>query len=290
MVLILISLIFLGTGGGRFATISQVRATGGLYLVSDSTRVHIDPGPGSLIKLKESGIDPTKTEAVIVTHCHPDHYNDAEVLIEAMTHGCRKRRGLFAASDSVLKGFQTLGPAVSDYHASKPAEVKTLKAGDTFQIDDLKLRATKTFHSDPSAIGLYISSKDGVISMTGDTSLREEVYGEHMGADVLVLSVTRPLRARIPHHLATEDAAAIVDVVKPKLAIMTHFGMRFIGANPEVQANWVEKQTGVRTVSAWDGMDLILKDRTPAVQKSVSKKQADGAKISVDLDDYIQEK
>jgi len=288
LVLILISLVFLGTGGGRFATISQVRATGGLYLISDSTRVHIDPGPGSLIRLKEAGLDPTKTNAIIVTHCHPDHYTDAEVLIEAMTHGCKKRRGLLAASDSVLKGHQTLGPAVSDYHASKPAEVKALKPGDSFRIDDLKIRATKTFHSDPSAIGLRIESKDGVISMTGDTSLKEEVFKEHMGCDVLVLSVTRPLQARIPHHLATEDAAEIAKAVKPKLALLTHFGMRFIGANPEVQANWVEKETGIRTVSAWDGMSLTLKEGVPSVQKGVSKKQADQAKIAVDLDDYIQ--
>ena len=283
----MISLVFLGTGGGRFATISQVRATGGIYIISDSTRVHIDPGPGSLIKMREAGLDPTKTNAIIVTHCHPDHYNDAEVLIEAMTHGCKKRRGMLVGSDSVLKGFETLGPAVSQYHASKPAEVKIIRPGEEFQIDGLKLRATKTYHSDPSAIGLRIESKDGVVSMTGDTALKEDVFKEHMGCDALVLSVTRPLQARIPHHLATEDAAAIVGAVKPKLAILTHFGMRFIGANPEVQANWVEKETGVRTIAAWDGMSLALKEGVPTVQKGVSKKQADGSKISVDLDDYI---
>jgi phosphoribosyl 1,2-cyclic phosphodiesterase len=284
----MISMIFLGTGGGRFATISQVRATGGLYLIADSARVHIDPGPGALIKLKDNGIDPTKTNAVIVTHCHPDHYTDAEVLIEAMTHGCKKKRGILVGSDSVLKGYETLGPAVSEYHASKPGDVKTVKPGDVVQIEGLTVKATRTFHSDPSAVGLYISSKDGVISMTGDTALKEEVFKDHLGADVLVLSVTRPLQARIPNHLSTEDAAAIVDAVKPKLAILTHFGMRFIGANPEIQANWVEKQTGVRTVAAWDGMDLVMKEKMPTVQRGLSKKQADGAKMSVDLDDYIQ--
>lgn len=283
----MISLVFLGTGGGRFATISQVRATGGLYLISDSARIHIDPGPGSLIKMREAGLDPTKTNAIVVTHCHPDHYNDAEVLIEAMTHGCKKRRGILIGSDSVLKGFQTLGPAVSEYHASKPSDVKIFKPGDELQIDGIKLKATKTYHSDPTAIGLRIGSKDGVISLTGDTALKEDVFKEHLDSDTLVLSVTRPLQARIPHHLSTEDAAAIVSAVKPKLALLTHFGMRFIGANPEVQANWVEKQTGIRTVSAWDGMTLQLKEGTPTVQKGVSKKQGDSAKISVDLDDYI---
>lgn len=283
----MLSLIFLGTGGGRFATISQVRATGGIYLVSDMSRIHIDPGPGSLIRMRDYGLDPTKTKAIIVTHCHPDHYTDAEVLIEAMTHGCKKRRGLFLASDSVLKGHLNLGPAVSDYHASKPAEVKAFKPGDTMTIDDVQVRATVTFHSDPTTIGLRFSSKEGVVSMTGDTALREEVFKEHMGCDSLVLSVTRPLQSRIPHHLSTEDAASLVDAVKPKLAVMTHFGMRFVGANPDVQANWVEKQTGVRTIAAWDGMNLVMSDKTPSAQKTISKKYADQEKISVDLDDII---
>lgn len=283
----MLSLIFLGTGGGRFATISQVRATGGLYLLSDSARIHIDPGPGSLIRLKECGLDPTKTHAIIVTHCHPDHYNDAEVLVEAMTHGCKKRRGLLAASESVLNGYDGLGPGISKYHASKPAEVRTLKAGDTLAMDNIQMKATLTFHSDPTAIGLRITSKDGVISMTGDTALKEEIFKEHLDCDALVLSITRPLKSRIPHHLSTEDAAALVEVVRPKMAVLTHFGMRFVGANPEAQANWVEKQTGVRTISAWDRMSLIMNDRSPSIQKCVSKKDTDQAKISVDLDDFI---
>jgi len=287
LVLILLSLIFLGTGGGRFATISQVRATGGMYLISDSARIHIDPGPGSLIKMRDYGIDPTKTHAIVVTHCHPDHYTDAEVLIEAMTHGCKKRRGQLIASDSVLKGYQSLGPAVSEYHASKPAVVKTIRPGDTIEVNDVRIKATKTYHSDPTTVGLKFSSIDGVISMTGDTALSEDVYKEHLNCDVLVLSVTRPLQSRIPWHLSTEDAAEIAEMVKPKLAVLTHLGMKFVGADPEMQASWVEKKSGIKTVSAWDGMELTLKGGTPSIQKTLARGRADQEKISVDLDDMI---
>lgn len=287
MVIGLLSLVFLGTGGGRFATILQTRATGGLYVFSDSTRLHIDPGPGALVRLKECGIDPTRTNAIIVTHNHPDHYNDAEMLIEAMTHGCKKKRGIFAASESVLSGFQNLGPSISKYHASKPLQTTVLRPGMAFDLDDFRIKTTRTFHSDTTAFGLRLEPKDGVLSMTGDTALKEELFEDHKGATVLVLSVTRPLESRIPYHLCTEDAAELVNGVKPKLAILTHFGAKFVSSNPDVQANWVEKRSGVRTISAWDGMTVTLKSSECCVQKCMSREHRDTVKIKEDLDDII---
>ena len=41
---------FLGTGGGRFATISQKRMTGGFRIDDMGKRnIHVDPGPGALV-------------------------------------------------------------------------------------------------------------------------------------------------------------------------------------------------------------------------------------------------
>lgn len=115
----MIKLTFLGTGGGRFATLFQTRATGGIYLEDFSSekpfRVHIDPGPGALVRAGENGIDPTRTDAIIVSHCHPDHYVDAEILTEAMTMGGRRKRGSLLGSKSTLEGVENIGPCISKY-------------------------------------------------------------------------------------------------------------------------------------------------------------------------------
>ena len=42
----MVRITFLGTGGGRFATIYQARATGGFY-IEDGRNLHVDPGPGA---------------------------------------------------------------------------------------------------------------------------------------------------------------------------------------------------------------------------------------------------
>jgi hypothetical protein len=63
--------------------------------------------------------------------------------------------------------------------------------------------------------------------------------------------------------------------------------MKFVGADPEMQASWVEKKSGIKTVSAWDGMELTLKGGIPTIQKTLTRGRADQEKISVDLDDMI---
>ncbi|MCJ7731677.1 MBL fold metallo-hydrolase, partial [Candidatus Bathyarchaeota archaeon] len=97
------TLDFLGTGGGRFVMTSQMRRTAGIRLSEGKTQVHIDPGPGALVFSNWAGLSPEKLDGLIVTHCHPDHYTDAEVFIEAMTRGTMAKRGVLAASKSVLR-------------------------------------------------------------------------------------------------------------------------------------------------------------------------------------------
>ena len=59
-----IELVFLGTGGGRFATITQKRRTGGIRLISNRLNIHIDPGPGALIYSLEAGLNPHPTAMI----------------------------------------------------------------------------------------------------------------------------------------------------------------------------------------------------------------------------------
>ncbi|MEM2942362.1 MAG: MBL fold metallo-hydrolase, partial [Candidatus Bathyarchaeia archaeon] len=79
-------LIFLGTGGGRFSMITQTRQTGGIRILG-ARNIQIDPGPGSIAYSNRLGLDPRKVDSLLISHCHPDHDNDAEVYVEAMTEG-----------------------------------------------------------------------------------------------------------------------------------------------------------------------------------------------------------
>ncbi len=259
------NITFLGTGGGRFATIYQTRSTGGIFL-DGTRRMHIDPGPGTLLRMKQLGIKPTDLDAVFISHSHPDHYTDAEVLIEAMSRGGLEKRGIVLAAESVIKGDGKFGPAISGYHCSLPEVLKILLPGDEYDLG-VRVKATRSFHADFTTIGLQIFEREGMIAYVSDTELREEVIEQNMGARIIILPVTRPLGERIKGHLCTEDAAKIVEAIRPELAIFTHFGLKCIREGPNLQAEWTWKKTGIKTIAAVDSMTISMREEITASRR-----------------------
>ena len=252
-------LIFLGNGGGRWVTITQRLRTCGFRIHANSN-IHIDPGPGTLVSLKRYGVSAMKTDAVLVSHCHPDHYNDAEVMIEAMTKGMTRNRGFFGGSMSVLKGIQHLGPAISNYHKSKLNQLTLLQPGKTLTIADLKVKGLKTKHSDPSCVGLKFYLEDGIVTYTADTEYFEGIEKEYSNSKVIIFNVMRPKSDKIPWHLCVDDAIKITKKVKPELAILHHFGMKMIGVE-KTEALRMEKTTGIKTITSQEGLRVFLKNK-----------------------------
>ncbi|MCG7841252.1 MAG: MBL fold metallo-hydrolase [Methanomassiliicoccales archaeon] len=250
-------MIFLGTGGGRFSTIYQIRATGGLY-VMDDLNMHIDPGPSAAHQMHRMKLDPARTEAVLISHCHPDHYTDAEVMIEGMSRGGLKKRGTLLASRSVLEGHQLHGPAVSKYHRSLLNRIEMAEVGGEVRLNDMRIRFTPTKHSDPTGVGFAMETREGLVSYVSDTELDHQVLKHQEGSRILILPLTRPWGARIPNHLCTEDALEMVKEIRPEMAILNHFGAKIIHAGAEKQAAIIEKETGVRTLAAEDLMTVQL--------------------------------
>jgi len=252
-----VELVFLGTGGGRFATITQKRRTGGIRFLSKGLNMHLDPGPGALIYSLERGLDPTKIMAVLVSHRHPDHYTDAEILIEAMTRGMLKKRGIVAASHSVLFGDKDCGPSISRYHQEMPEKVIEVKPGVVFHVDNTRVVATEARHPDPYAVGFRFETPDvGDIGYTSDTEFFEGVGKAYEGVRLLVLCVMRSSGDPWKGHMTPEDAVKVVEKARPEMAVTTHFGMKMIFRGPNRQAKLIEEKTGVPTLAASDGMRL----------------------------------
>jgi phosphoribosyl 1,2-cyclic phosphodiesterase len=250
-------IVFLGTGGGRWMTITQKLHTGG-FRIHDEENIHIDPGAGAVARANERRINPLKTDAILVSHCHPDHYTDAEVFIEAMTKGMTRKSGVVGASKSVLLGSERLGPAISNYHRSRIKHEHALEAGDTLKIGKIGLEAIPTRHSDPQGVGFKLLTSQGIVCYTGDTEYYEELSESYKGSRLLIVNVIRPRNERLKWHLCSQDVVKILNEVSPETAIITHFGMKMIPV-AQKEAAKIEAETGVRTIAARDGMRFTLK-------------------------------
>jgi len=253
---------FLGTGGGRFVTFNQMRRTAGYRMVHGETHVHVDPGPGAVVFSNWARLSPRKLDAVVVTHCHPDHYTDAEVLVEAMTQGTRTRSGLIAASGSALCSEGSTNSGISGYHQALAKQVVELKPGVSFQVGVLNFTAVEARHSDPETVGLTVDVPEvGRIGYTSDTSFFPELPQIHRGLRLLIVCVLRPRGRPLQHHFCTEDAIELLRDARPRCCVITHFGIPMLRVGPESEAEHIEGETGVPTVAARDGMTVSLGER-----------------------------
>ena len=252
-----LEIILLGTGGGRFVTITQKRRTAGIRILGEKINLHLDPGPGALVYSVASKLPPKKINALLVSHCHPDHYTDAEIFIEAMTRGMTKKRGVLAAARSVLHGNDVCGPSISQYHQQMPEKVIEAKPGVSFQVENMNIVVTEARHSDPDTVGFRFETRDvGDIAYTSDTEYFKGIGKHYEGVRLLILCVMRPTGKPWKGHMTTEDAIKIVEEANPEKVVITHFGMQMIFRGPNREAKLIESKTGVPTIAANDGMHI----------------------------------
>lgn len=255
--MISVKITFLGTAGGRIVIMTQMRASGGFVLETEGERIHVDPGPGALVRAKQFGVNLRKLTGVVISHAHPDHYTDAEMVIESMTDGTRKKRGVLIGNEHAIRGGKDYRPSVSPFHLKLLERYEVMKPGEKTKIGKVGITATPTNHGDAKALGfVFRGSKTLGYAGDGEYFRGQEKYFE--GCDFLLLNVLRPRGVKWPEHMNSDQAAELISKVKPKLAVLQHFGMYVLKARPEKEAGWIEKRTGVKTIAARDGMKLEL--------------------------------
>ncbi len=243
------SVTFLGTGGGRVVVLNQLRRSGGFWLKLDGVNILQDPGPGCLLMAHQHRLIPRNLDAIILSHRHIDHSNDVNVIIEAMTGGGFQPRGKLLVPTDCLN----VDPVVLQY--VRPfVEITELKEGMTIELHNIKIRfPIKNVHTVETygAIYEWNSRRLGYIP---DTEYFPELAGAYSGVDFLILNVVRMRTDKRIHHLNMEEAAGLINDIRPKLTILTHFGLQVLKASPESQAKIISEKTGLKVIAARDGL------------------------------------
>ncbi len=247
-------IIFLGTGGDHIVVGKQIRASGGIIVKTGDSQLHIDPGPGALVKAAEFDISLRNNTAVICTNNHLIHSNDLNAVIDAMSLGSMDVHGVVVGTTSVVNGTEKEQPVLSKFYRNCVERILVLERGHTIGINDVEITGTHARTNDPDAIGIKLLTPCFSLGYTSDTGYSQEVVDDFKNIDVLILNVSRPDDMRDEFHLCTHDATRLIKETRPKLAIITHYGIKMLEADIFTQARFIYKETNVQTLVAKDGM------------------------------------
>jgi ribonuclease BN (tRNA processing enzyme) len=259
------TITFLGTGGARFMIISQVLASGGLWFNLGGTEFIVDPGPGAIVQATRRKLNPENLEAVIVSHRHIDHSHDVNIMAEAMTRGGFREHGHLFAPREALEN----EPIIFSYLRKHLESVEMFEAGKSYTLDNFTFSTPVRHIHGVENYGLVFKTGKYTISYITDTRFFDALSKYYQGADLLLLNVVfvRPFTqaeaeaANMPvDHLSVPDVERLVNEIKPKVAIMTHFGMGIWRAKPWLIAEQLTKKTGIKVIAARDGMTFHLSE------------------------------
>ena len=250
---------FIGTAGARFVVMKQLRASGGVWISAGKTNLYMDPGPGALVRCLHSKpkLDPSALDGILLTHRHLDHSNDVNVMIEAMTEGGFKKRGVLFAPEDALEG----DPVVLKYLRGYLSRIEILKESSDYEIGDLSFSTARKHQHRVETYGVNFHRLPHSLSFITDTRFFPGLP-EMYGGEVLVIHVVRypPLGEDPIDHLSIADVKAIIEKAKPRLTVLTHFGMTMIKAKPWEVAADLEKELGRKVIAASDGLKLNLEE------------------------------
>jgi phosphoribosyl 1,2-cyclic phosphodiesterase len=176
-------------------------------------------------------------------------------MIEAMTEGGFKKRGVLFAPEDALEE----DPVVLRYLRNYVEKVTVLKQNTEYRIGEIHFSTAQKHRHRVETYGINFKISPHTISLIADTKFFAELptlYRE----EICIIHVVRlkPAVGEPIDHLSIEDVKTIVKKTKPKLTILTHFGMTMIKAKPWVVAAELEKELGFRILAASDGMRIDL--------------------------------
>jgi len=175
------------------------------------------------------------------------------VMIEAMTEGGFKKRGIvFVPQDAV-----NVDSVILEHTQKFPEKIVFLKAEESYKVGQIAF-STPISHIHPvETYGLKFNLGKTSVSYIVDT-LYFEGLSDYYKADIVIISTVFYEPRLGIEHLNLQDAQRIISDIKPKIAVLTHFGMTMLRAKPHEIALKLRRELGANVLAAYDGMTLDL--------------------------------
>lgn len=268
----------IGNTGGA-SNVVNGRPCGGFLLRHGGRTVIVDPGDNSLSSLVRRGFDPFEITDVFASHAHNDHVGDLSLAVSAAIN-----LGLSGRTDSRIvvaptlvdygnAGATRLGFTVPAFGWKADVVSLFFEARTTTRHDgrairsvpeaeitpDLRVRATEARHGGTDVTGVVFETGQGRIGYTSDTEYFEGLPDAFAGVDMLWMNMnTLSLGAMQPdaqdpgreaepthNHLGYVGVCRMIERVRPRIAVVSHFGAQVRAQRAAVEAALQQRFSGL---------------------------------------------
>jgi ribonuclease BN (tRNA processing enzyme) len=177
-------------------------------------------------------------------------------MIEAISEGGLKPQGiLLAPGDCYDKD-----PVVLEYNRNYLSKVIRIHEGFKLELNGVSFEFPIRHKHGVETYGYIVSNNKFKLAHIIDTQYFEELIPGYRDVDVLIMNMVFSEPRPFP-HLSYDDVIKLLNGIKPKLAIVTHFGYNLWKLDVEKYAKKIQKVTGIATIAASDAMQLDMENR-----------------------------
>ena len=214
---------------------------------------HIDPGPNALMQAALAGVNVRAHTGIFVSQSGLYHAHDVNAVVDAMTYSGLDKRGVIVGPQHVVEPNGVQGHVLLPGYRDLLEKVVILEPGQRVGINAVEIVGLTTEHSQPT-LGFKFFTPSFSLVYSGDTRFTPAVAEGMKNANILILNVPHLKKEDAKDNLCINDAKELISLVKPQLAVLTHFGLDMVKADPLYQIREINKSTGIQTIAAKDGM------------------------------------
>ena len=239
---------------------SDAFSSGGRYhscylLDTAQGRLMLDCGANSPLALKRADIEVASIDAIVISHCHGDHFGGVPfLLLERMfvERGPKPVEilGPPGIGRRMTDLFEALYPSLASFPKDFEILYRELEPGQTSSWRGIQISAHEVEHYSGSP-SLALSINDGAkrFAFSGDSGWCEGAIKAGRGADLYLIECTT-FSTKTAVHLDYLTLAGKFDAIGAKRYLLTHMSPEMLAAADKIDTS--------RCILAEDGLSVVI--------------------------------